>query len=257
MSNKNCKISFLFIILSLFGHSSFADDASSITLPKFNIYTEDWVPFQFHTEEIELDGMAVELLELIFKTIGSKQNRNDMSLVPWARAMQSLEKKNTIVFSMTVTDERLPKYQWVGPIYDINSYIYVKSDSNLSKADFNDGNTLLTSIIIGDVNFQYMPGLYIDKDRITSVSPSDSPLKMLSLGRVDFIIDNKLNFKDVAMRAGLNVDDFKRLFVVDSAPISYAVSLNTSEGYVHKMQNAVNSIKASPAYTELLKKYDL
>ena len=80
MAKRACKLCLFFILLSLFGHSSIAEEASSITLPKFNIYTEDWVPFQFYTEEAQLDGMAVELLELILKEAGSEQNRNDIIL---------------------------------------------------------------------------------------------------------------------------------------------------------------------------------
>jgi polar amino acid transport system substrate-binding protein len=257
MMKNACKFTFLIIFLSLFWRFSSAEDLSLIALPKFNIYTEDWVPFQFYSEKSELDGLAVELLELIFKELGSEQNRNNMQIIPWARAIKLLDKENTIVFSMTVTDERLPKYQWIGPIYNINSYVYVKADSKLSERDFGQGNTLTTSIILEDVNFQYMATLHIDKERISSVSSSESPLKMLSIGRVDFIIDNPLNFKEVAMRTGLHVEDYKRLFVMDNASISYAVSQNTSANYVEVMQYTLTSIKASPSYTALLKKYDL
>jgi ABC-type amino acid transport substrate-binding protein len=247
----------LFIILSALTPACFAEAISFEHPPKFNILTEDWVPFQFYTEEAVLDGMAVELLELMLKSIGSEQNRRNMKMVPWARAIRLLANENTIVFSMTKTEQRLSKYQWVGPIYNISSYVYVNANSKLSQEDFYDGNNLKTSIIIGDVNAQYMPSLYVDKDRITLVSPTESPIKMLSLGRVDFIIDNELNFKNVVDRSGFKRENFKRLFVIHSASINYAISLNTSENHVNDLQKALNTIKASSAYTNLLNKYDL
>ena len=247
----------LLISLSMFSAASFAENISSDALPAFHIFTEDWVPFQFHTEEGVLDGMAVELLEQIFEDLGATQTKDDMKLVPWARAMRALDNINTIVFSMTVTNERLSKYKWVGPIFDIKSYIYVKSDSTLTEDDFRPGNTLTTAIIIDDVSEQYLDRLYVDKDRVFNVSALDSPIKMLNHQRVDFIIDNKLNFKELAARAGLNLKDFIQLFGVDHAEISYAISLKTSDTHVVNMQKALDRVKASPAYNELLIKYDL
>jgi len=257
MAKRAFKFGLLFTLLSLFGHSSIAEEVSFTTLPKFNIFTEDWVPFQFYTEEAELDGMAIELLELILKETGSEQSRDDINMVPWARAVRSLSIKNTIVFSMLVTGERLHKYQWVGPIYKIRNYVYVRADSDLSKESFSDGNTLTTSVIIGDVNFQYMSNLNVSDDRIAKVSVPESPVNMLNRGHVDFVIDNSLNFKEMVERVGLKEKDFKQIFIVDSAHISYAISLNTSDNYVQEMQTALNSIKASSAYGALLKKYDL
>ena len=247
----------LFCLTSLVNNTVIAEESIPANPPKFQIFTEDWMPFQFQTDQATLDGMAVELLELILKEVHSEQDRNDMYMIPWARAIRALSNENTIVFSMTVTEERLPKYQWVGPIYNIESYVYVKANSPLSEHDFHVNNTLETAIVIDDVNFQYMPDLYIEDSRIYSVPTPESPISMLDHGRVDFIIDNSLNFREMAQRTGRNEKDFKRLFVVDSAAISYAISPKTSENQVHKMQYALDGIKASSVYVELLKKYSL
>jgi len=253
-----CKITLFLLSVTLISMMNMAHaEAINLPPPKFTIFTEGWVPFQYETEKGETTGMAVELLEKILKGIHSTQDRSDMHIIPWTRAVRSLEDENSIVFSMTVTDERLPKYHWVGPIYEITNSVYILADSRLSESDFNVGNSLTTAIVLGDVNFQYMPDLFIDTDRVTGVTSDISPIKMLHRGRVDFIIDNNLNFKEVAERAKLDIKKFKKLFSVDSSAISFALSKKTSEVHVKRMQDQLNSIKHSSEYIELLEKYDL
>jgi len=226
------------------------------TIPTFTIYTEDWVPFQYE-EDGQLTGFAVELLNKILYLSGSSQNNSEMEIIPWVRAVNSLANENTIVFSMTKTEERIPKYQWVGPIYNITNTVIVKVDSKIEATDFNQTNDLSTALIKGDLGFEFLGDLNIDSGNIDEVGNGNSPLLMLHNARIDFVIDNWLNFKEIAARNSIPISEFKPILILDSNAISYAISKPTNTNVVNKLNTILKQFKETKEYSQLLTKYDL
>ena len=230
--------------------------SSAESLPEFEMYTEDWFPFQY-VKDKKLEGFSVDLLSEILAELGSHQDSSHMFIIPWARAVKFLNKQNTLVFSMTVTKERLHKYQWVGPIYDIDNVVIVKKNANISTLDFTSDNMLRTAVIIDDLGFKFFKQLNINGDNVEKVTNGKSPLLMLQRNRIDFVIDNWLNFKEIAKRNNADLSEFKVLTVLERNKISYALSKTTNPYYVEQMNNALIQLKKNGRYDVLKKRYNL
>ncbi len=79
---------------------------------KLIILTEEYPPDNY-MENGKVVGDSTEIVVEILKRIGSKLTRQDIRLVPWARAYgEALNDKSTIVYSIGRTTEREHLFKW-------------------------------------------------------------------------------------------------------------------------------------------------
>lgn len=95
----------LFLIISLFCVSIYADDIQPIT--------ETWTPYQMETKD-GLSGISIDLVREIQNRIG---NDKEIKVFPWTRGYNlTLEKKGYALFLTTRSKKREELFKWVGPI---------------------------------------------------------------------------------------------------------------------------------------------
>lgn len=248
------KILSLLLIISLtFVNKLNADQV----IPELKVYMEVWAPFQYKDKNNAVEGFAVELLDLILKDLNSNQSKNDFKFIPWARMITYLNEENAIGFSMIKTQERENIYQWIGPIYDITNYVIVKNDSLLNKESFIPQNNITAAGLVEDASLYYLRKLNIKPNNIALVTNTTSPIHMLHKNRVDIIVDNWFNFKEMAQKSDFELSGFKKLISLGNSKIYYAVSKSTDPKVTLKLQKSLDKIKVTEQYSKLLKKYKL
>ncbi len=228
------------LILSLTNLSSFA--IAGEELPELTILTEDWPPYQY-LEEGELKGYSVEVLEAVLEKAGSSQTRKDFRMVPWARGVSMLDSEpNTLLFLMTRTRERAPKYQWVGPLFHNISYVIAKRGSGINIDSPESFGQLKPGAINGDVSENYLIELGFEKEQIAQTNHSESLVLMLNFGRVDLIIDNWANFQSVVEAQSLDPNTFEAIGVANTDGVSFALSMQTPDWLVRRLQSAFEAM---------------
>jgi polar amino acid transport system substrate-binding protein len=241
----------LFLSVFLFAASSVVAQS----LPKFTIMTEDWVPYQYY-QGTELKGISVDLMVEMLARTGSSQSREDIELLPWARAYQTLNhQQNSILFSMTKTAERLNAFRWVGPLFNSSTYLIAAKKQNIKLSGQEDLRNYEFGTIRDDVSEMFLKRFGVDPESFTRHNNTLSNLKMLNAGRIDMIVSGWEAFTSDAYSLGVDPDNYEKVFVVDTSDVSIAFHKDTANWIIEKFQKALDDIKADGTYDRVIEKY--
>jgi polar amino acid transport system substrate-binding protein len=103
----------------------------SIGLSHLNYLTEEWAPFNYQ-EGGNATGIAVGILEAIFKNIGVNRSHADVRIIPLAEGFQATKNGSTVLFSIVRTPEREPYYKWVGPFTKASFVVFAPMAKNIT-----------------------------------------------------------------------------------------------------------------------------
>ena len=215
--------------------------------------TEDYPPYNFQ-EEGELKGVAVELLQEIWKEMGVPEQ--NIKLVPWARGYTVLQnKKNTVLFSTTRSKEREYLFKWVGPIKSNIIGLVAKKSKGIKIVSENDILKYKIGTVRADVSESLLEGFGYkveSKHRATQYLHS---IKMLNSNRVDLIANSFDVIMHIIKDQGLNPNDYESVWTLSDASEYYAFHVDTPDGLITDFQKALDKLEGTRM--ELLKKYDV
>ncbi|MDF2179897.1 transporter substrate-binding domain-containing protein [Aliiglaciecola sp. CAU 1673] len=111
----------------------------SSQLTPFQLVTEVWPPYQRLDKDGQIRGVAADQIRQVFAILGLKFRP---AIMPWARAYQTaLETPNTLIFSISRTDEREDSFHWIHKVGSERVYllalaerreIVLKSESDIA-----------------------------------------------------------------------------------------------------------------------------
>jgi polar amino acid transport system substrate-binding protein len=249
---------FFFISLTIiplcFGNETM-ENTSRKPLPQFLIMTEDWPPYQFKKGGT-FEGIAVDLMVLMLKKTGSNQNRKDIFLYPWARGYdQLLSQENTILFSMTRTNERENLFKWVGPIFTNSTFLIAMKSKNIKIISTDDIKQYRIGTIIKDASELFVTRLGIPLDKLQRNTISSNNVKKLAANRIDFVVSGWTQFENDANFLGIDPELFESVYEIDRSEISYAFNKKTPDWIIEKFQKAFDLIIKGDELTKITKKY--
>lgn len=230
--------------------------SSGQELPEFQILTEDWVPYQYE-EDGKLKGISVDLIVLLLQRVGSKQNRKDIKLYPWARGYDMLmNKENTILFSTTRTVEREKLVKWVGPIFSNSTILVGQKSKNMKIETKKDLHKYRIGTIINDSSELFMNRLGVPSGKLHRNVNSSNNIKKLEADRIDLVVTNWVEFKIMANNLNINPNLYEQVYEVDRSEIYYAFHRDTPDWIIYKFQSELERIKAHGELDTLKKKYE-
>jgi polar amino acid transport system substrate-binding protein len=185
------------------------------------IAEKDYPPITFKNKNGKADGLAVEVTKLIMKNLKLNQK---IRVLPWNRAYNMLtQKPNVVLFSVSRTKQRENIFQWVGPIYNMKSNIYVKKDSTIKVNSLDDLKKLKS---IGTY-FNSFNEQYLKQKGFKNLKPIKNNIlniKKLMNNRVDAITATNVTIKEMLKKAGYSTKDVKDIFTFMNVGVYYAFS---------------------------------
>lgn len=231
-------------------HSQSVDDLTFIT--------EDYPPFNFERDG-KRQGIAVDLLVEMLAQAGSKKTRADIKVWPWARGYETAQKeKNTVLFSTTRTDAREHLFKWVGPIMPSRIVLVARKNAGIrlaSAADVNKRN-LKVGVVREDIGGQLLARSGVDKDRMVLANSGLSVAKMLQANRIDLWAYGAPVIMWNLKELGYPTNDYEEvLTLTESQHYYFAVNKNTDDAVVVRLQAALEQVKASGKFSEIVTRY--
>lgn len=187
------KVAFIFcLFFSTSAHSLSCDETQAKkTLNSIQWYTEDYPPYHYIDEQAKLAGIYPEILTLIYKELNLNINIKEISIVPWARLLYTLESSpKHAAFSMIETSDRKNKFQLV-PLPLISKVTIMVLNENkdiLTKKSFQE---LTYSVVRADIGEQLLEKQLSIKNKVQTTSAT-SMLNMLIHRRIDAIAYTEL-----------------------------------------------------------------
>lgn len=238
---------FLFFPLSIIGAE---------TVQQFTIVTEDWEPYNFKENGV-VKGISTDVLVLMLERIGSTQGRNDIKILPWARAYKTIQiQPDTLLFTTTRTKKREKMFKWVGPIFEIEFNIYALKRRNIKINSFEDLRNYKIGTLRGDVT----EDLLIKKANLKisdfeRVSSNIQNTRKLQAGRIDLVAHSKDTTTFTCRKARIDPDELEPVFTLDKKGMYYAFHKETLDSMITILQTAFDDLKKQGKLLEIFHKY--
>ena len=125
---------------------------------KISVFTERFYPLSYKSNEADNSKVVGFATNLVLAVLAQSGYEYELSLVPWARAIQSIDNNaNVMVYSMARTVNRESQYHWIGEIWPIKQYLYgLRSKKNTLPDTLNKAQHARIGVVRGSVVHSYL-----------------------------------------------------------------------------------------------------
>ncbi len=223
---------------------------------KLQVLTEVWGPYNYMDGDKPV-GLSTELVEAALKKAGIEY---ELWILPWKRAYTyTLDRPNTIIFTITRTPARENIFKWIGPLYYRKPYFYkLKSRTEVKASTFEELKLYRVGVINGGSTQETLISKgFVNGINLSPVSNAHLNLDKLFLGRIDFTIgsapkfifqlkdNNKYKFEDME-RTNLKLSE---------GDYYIAANKETPDEIVQKIQTALDQLIKDGLRNELWRKH--
>ncbi|OKP67707.1 amino acid ABC transporter substrate-binding protein [Paenibacillus sp. P3E] len=207
-----------------------------------------YAPFTFHDESGELTGFDVEIAEEIAKRIGVKAKFVETK---WDGMLAGLDAKrfDMVANEVTIRNDRKAKYDFSEP-YILSKAVLIVKQNNTSIKSLADlkgkksGQSLTSDL--GDI-------AKANGAQLISVDGFNQAIDLLTSGRIDATINDKLSFLDLK-KARPDVP-IKVVAETDQVSQSGMLFRKGNKELIDAVNNAILDMKADGRYLEISKAY--
>jgi len=218
-----------------------------------NVVSEAWPPYIVVNDKVAI-GLEVDIAREVFRQLSINMT---FSEVPWKRAVLTVQEKHAdaILGIFSNVERRDYFYYPDESLLETTYAVFSRVDESVSYQSINDLSGLRVAITRGYFYSQeFSDATDFKKVEVTNVKQS---FGMLSLGRVDVVIENRdvgnyyadlLNIKDNIFVAKQTLTKPKPHY------LAFAMTERNKE-LVMRFSDTLKKFKQTPDYQRLLKKY--
>jgi polar amino acid transport system substrate-binding protein len=240
---------FFFYVTSLY---------AEMTPNDISYYTEEYPPYNYKHEG-EVTGFSTEILLKMFKNLSINKTAKDISLVPWARGYNDVQRKsNVCLFTMTKTPERIEKhgFRWVGPIIGTGSVLFARKIKNFKINSVEDMKKFRICAIREDAAEQTIVNLGYSFDNVDRNSNYVSIIKKILTDRCTLWAYGKIAGQWALKINNYNTDDFEIVYnLTKKQYLYYAFNKRTPDSVIVPLQKAFDELKEAGVVDQLISKY--
>lgn len=222
-------------------------------LAKLKFTTEDNAPLNYAVNGVA-SGVSVAVVTEILRNLESDVRARNIEVLPWARAYKSLQNEpDHVLFSMVQTPERMPQFQWVGPIYHTNVVLFARKDSGLQGSSLRDFASRMICAVREDVGAQILEVRRHALQHTHLVPHAKHCASMLALGRVELWAFGRDTGAWHIRHNGLSPDDFVEVLQLQESYRYIAFSQGVAPAIITAFQNELEFLRLSGRLDQVIK----
>lgn len=232
-------------------------------LKSIDFLTENYPPLNYE-EEGKLYGVSVDILEALFGKMSVDLTRENVNLMNWSDAyQQTLNQEYTMLFSTARLPERELLFKWVGPIAPEKTIIVGLASGNLVVNSVEDLNNFSIGAIKDYAAILVLLNQGVFQEKIVEFDDAESMYTALNNGLIDCLVYSETGNSLIIQSMGLNLTEFKSLYMVAVVENYFAFHLNTSDELIELLQQKLNQLKldkaddGSSVYEKILNNYQI
>lgn len=240
-----------------------SDAELSALLSKVTVVTCIEPPYQMQEEGRPLTGVSVELVQMMLKEAGVALK---IEVYPWARAYSmAQQQENVILFSILRNPPREKLFKWVGALHPFHVNFYrMKNRPDIVVNALDDAKKYRIGVLRDDSRNIFLRSQGFDNN-LDEVTLDSQNITKLYLGRIDLLPSDpivlsywfKVINADPTTLQKYSLAQVESVYHVAGADGEnyVAMSPQTDDQVVQHFRRALERVKASPQYQQLLDKY--
>ncbi len=226
--------------------------------PKLVIYTESFPPYNFKDNTGQLAGINHDIVK---DTCERAAIACEFIMLPWKRAYHLVQNNpQSAIISLAKTQERVPLFEWVGPLVSNQTYFYkLKTSEHIVMDDITQAKNYSLGIVRGDIYEMLVRRLgFVADKNLLLFSEADSFMRLFFKKRIDLIIGSDFTIGHQTEPFGYSRDDLVKLkqIHVDELKGNY-IGFNkaASPVVVERFNQALKQLKAESEYKPYINRY--
>lgn len=201
-------------------------------------------------------GKRAFTVELVRRMMSALDHPQRFEIIPFKRGFMYVQKKpDYALFNVSRKPEREKMAQWVGPLLDEVTFLYELTDTPTPVISPDDARKVDGICVrIGTVDDKILA-----EENFNNIlqNPSGANcFKMLVSGRVNLVSSDIHSVKSKLKQADIPADKIRRTPVIVHKSQGYiAFSNNIPKAVIARWQKALDSLKQSGEYDQLVEKY--
>ena len=220
--------------------------------PPLEFVAEELPPLTFHSSG-GADGLGADMVRELLR-------RNNLTapltVLPWARAyMMAQNQANIGVYCLARTEDRKNLFQWIGPLANIESKIYVTQSSPLHITSLEDARKFSAIIVLRESYNAQM----LQKMKFKNVVMANNPIEAIRILRLrgddSALLMESNGLRSTASKLALPPEAIKPLLQITKTQVYIGFSLDTSPALVSRLQHSLNEMKSDGSFAAIYKKW--
>ncbi|KZX01563.1 ABC transporter substrate-binding protein [Pseudoalteromonas luteoviolacea] len=215
----------------------------SPAMPKLQVVTEEWVPYNYANEQGVIVGRATKKVREVLDAAGVEY---DINLYPWARSMKLAKTQpNTMIYSIYRNADREKQFEWACPLMrPVRQYLFkLKSRTDIQVTSIEDAKNYVISVVRGSVVHEFLvsQGFEAGVNLDITADPSASQKKLVA-GRIDFLLTTEYTMYERLKLMGIDYSHVDPVIEVRNSSdrrACMAFHLDTDKTIINKVKRAL------------------
>ncbi|WP_108649628.1 substrate-binding periplasmic protein [Dongshaea marina] len=193
------------------------------------------------------------------KQAGLKLSTSQIKVTSWARAYrQALQTKDTLVFSTLRTPERESLFKWAGPIGRSSPMVLLaRKERRLRINSAEELRSYKIGVIRDDQSEQLLRDEGVTQLHILEAHDPRMLVRQLQRGRIDLWAYELVSIDWILKGMEEDRSRFEVVYEWPAGILFYALNKQTSDSVVTQLQTAIDEVKRSGRYEQILKRYQI
>ncbi|MDO6525292.1 substrate-binding periplasmic protein [Motilimonas sp. 1_MG-2023] len=220
------------------------------------VVTEEYPPYNY-LEQGQVKGISTAI---VAATLERAEYDYKITILPWSRAYHQTQKNpNTLIYSISRSQQREPYFHWIGVIADIQYHFFTLS----SRQDIQPFNQLKEAkkFNIGSTRDDHVEQFLVLQGfkKLQRNNSHEANLEKLLMDRIDLWPVAKETASYYLHKRALDLsNELKIVYTIkdfSDNKLYIAMGLHTDIEVVKKIRKALNEIKQDGTYDKLIKEY--
>lgn len=208
-------------------------------------------PFTYHDDNGELTGLDVELGKAVAEKLGVEAEFQEAA---WDSLLIGIDTEHfdTVINSVSITDERLEKYDFSDPYYYEARRVVVRADDDsIQTEDDLNGKKIATNITNA-----FIPWYEEHGAEVVSIDTSGEAIDLLLSGRADFVGTSVPVLNSYLEEHPDAADKVKVAFVIPDSEDTIAIPVRKGETeFLDAINTALAELREEGTLKEISEKY--
>jgi polar amino acid transport system substrate-binding protein len=212
-------------------------------------YGESLPPYNYEENGI-LKGMSVDLLGGIAERMGDELYPEQVKIILWADAYQTvLDENNTVLFPTGRLPQREESFKWAGPLFTESDILFALPERQITIHDPSDLEGLRIGVITNHIVIQELLDAGVYPTQLVEENDVSVLVAKLQSGEIDLWGYPEAPGRYLTQQLTGNAYSFRKAYTFPPVPSYFAFNKNVPDTTVQAFQQALNGLKAEKDVT--------